>query len=305
MITFKARTSNGEIINSALSGFAFPAGEKHIKREEQRELEPVEIAVAQIEPDTMHDDLFQLAMWNNYLKLENADTPPEGPSKRVLVIPYFPGARADRGQPFGLGVYAQFIRDLDLDQILIYDPHSGMTGDTLHAAADVMTYVYPSDILNTRASKIVMPNVYDGIIAPDRGAHSRAVGTADAFDLPTYTAVKQRDFETGKLSGFSIDLPETGHFLIVDDICDGGGTFLGLAGVVPEGVKLDLYVSHGVFSKNALANLGNTFNRIFTTNSYAPWRPLVLGDPGHFDDSVDSPFRRIDIIRPLLDRISV
>lgn len=304
MITFKARTTNGEIINSALSDFTFPAGEKHIKREEQRELEPVEIAIFQPEPYSIHDDLFQLAMWNDYLKIENADTPPEGPSKRVLVSPYFPGARADRGQPFGLGVYAQFIRDLELDQILIYDPHSGMTGDTLHAAAGVVTLVYPEDILNTRNSKIVMPNIYDGVIAPDKGAHDRAIGVAEALGLPLYTAEKQRDFETGKLSGFSIDLPATGHFLIVDDICDGGGTFLGLAGVVPSAVRLDLYVSHGIFSKNALLNLSLKFNRVFTTNSYAPLR--LLNDHGDFGDiDADDPFRRIDIIRPLLDRISV
>lgn len=300
MITFKARTATGEIIKSALSAFAFPAGEKHLKREEQRELEPTEIAILQPEAASLHDDLFQLAMWAEHLLTQK--------SKAVLIAPYIPGARADRGTPFGARIYAKFIGELWIDQVIIYDPHSEIIVDELELwAADdaVLTVVYPQHILNTRDSKIVMPNKYDGIIAPDNGAAERAAGVADAFGIPLFTAEKTRDFETGKLSGFSIELPETGHFLIVDDICDGGGTFLGLASVVPENVKLDLYVSHGVFSKNALPNLAEKFDRIFTTNSYSPWRPLVLGDPGRFDDTRDSPFRRIDIIRPLLARITV
>jgi ribose-phosphate pyrophosphokinase len=305
MITFKARTPSGEIIESALSSFTFPAGEKHIKREERRALEPIEIAVFQPEAGHLHDDLFQLAMWADYLLGKG--------TKTVLVLPYFPGARADRGQPFGARRYAQFIGELWIDQVIIYDPHSEVIVEELklwsydNGIGDeaIITIVRPHEVLNTRNSKIVMPNKYDGIIAPDKGAHDRANGVAEAFGIPLFTAEKTRDFETGKLAGFKIDLPDTGHFLIVDDICDGGGTFLGLAGVVPEGVKLDLYVSHGVFSKDALRNLAKVFTNIFTTNSYAPWRPLVLGDPSHFDDNGYSPFRRIEVIRPLLERISV
>jgi ribose-phosphate pyrophosphokinase len=299
MITFKARTSNGEIINSALSAFTFPAGEKHIKREEQRDLEPVEIAIFQPEPDSMHDDLFQLQMWAEFVQIKQ--------SKSVLIAPYMPGARADRGTPYGARIYAKFLAEMWINQIITYDPHSPVIVDELKlwsyeadssSPAAAITVVYPKDILNTRNAGIVMPNIYDGIIAPDKGAVERAGGVADAFDIPLYTAEKQRDFETGKLSGFSIELPESGRFLIVDDICDGGGTFLGLAGVISEYIQLDLYVSHGVFSKNALNSLPLQFNRIFTTNSYAPVRTLNF-------DMVDDPFRRIDIIRPLLDRISV
>lgn len=299
MITYKARTKSGEIIKSALSSFSFPAGEAHTKREEQRELEPTEIAVFQPDADSLHDDLFQLAMWAQYALTQN--------SKTVLIAPYLPGARADRGTPFGARTYAMFIGEMWIDQIIAYDPHSEVIVEELglwvHDEA-VVTIVRPEDVLNTRNSKIVMPNIYDGIIAPDKGAHDRANGVAKAFGIPLFTAEKTRDFETGKLSGFSIDLPKTGHFLIVDDICDGGGTFLGLAAVVPAAVKLDLYVSHGVFSKDALYHLKHNFRQVFTTNSYAPTR--VLNDHGDFgDQDADDIFHRIEIIRPLLERITV
>lgn len=304
MITFKAKTRNGEVINSALSPFSFPAGEAHTKREERRELEPTEIAILQFTPDSIHDDLFQLAMWNSYLTIENADHPPLGPIKRVLIAPYFPGARADRGQPFGLRVYADFVRKLDLNQIIVFDPHSGVTGDELHAASDTLTIVRPYELLDSRIAMSAMPNVYDGIIAPDKGAAIRAQGVADAFGLPLFTAEKSRDFETGKLSGSHIEMPKDGHFLIVDDICDGGGTFLGLALTTPERVLLDLYVSHGVFSKNAVHNLPQQFQNIFTTNSYAPLRDLNVLHIGDSASRVESkPFTRIDVTKLLLDKI--
>jgi len=73
--------------------------------------------------------------------------------------------------------------------------------------------------------KLVMPNLYTGIIAPDKGALNRAEALAHAFEVPLYIGGKTRDFETGKLTGFTMEsLPEGGKFLIVDDICDGGGT---------------------------------------------------------------------------------
>lgn len=287
------------MIKSALSSFTFPAGEKHLKQEPHRELEKIEVAIVQIEADTMHDDLFQLSMWSEAVLAEK--------TKSVIVIPYVPGARADRGIPFGARAYAKFIAEMWTDQIIIYDPHSETIVEELELWCRddaTITVVQPKDILNTRNSKVVMPNVYDGIIAPDKGAYERANGVAEAFGIPLFTAEKTRDFNTGKLSGFNIELPATGHYLIVDDICDGGGTFLGLASVVPENVTLDLYVSHGVFSKDALTALPKKFQRIFTTNSYAPNR--LLNDHGDFgDQGADDPFRRIEIIRHLLTYLHV
>jgi ribose-phosphate pyrophosphokinase len=55
--------------------------------------------------------------------------------------------------------------------------------------------------------------------------------------------------------------------LIVDDICDGGGTFIGIAKALPKDVKKYLYVTHGIFSKG-LRELTGHFEHIYTTNSY-------------------------------------
>lgn len=300
MITFKAKTASGEFIKSALTPFTFPAGEAHTKREEQRDLEPTEIAIIQPDANSIHDDLFQLAMWGNYISQENYAT--KGSTKRVLILPYFPGARADRGQPFGLEVYADFIGTLILDQIIIFDPHSEETVRQLKGS-DVgghITVVHSDELFDQVTMRAVL-NQYDGIIAPDKGAVKRATAMADLAELPVFTATKKRDEGTGKLSGFTMEgLDPQKTYLIVDDICDGGGTFLGLAeasGLGPE--SIDLYVSHGVFSKNALLNLSEKFAYIYTTNSYAPSRNLDI-DPVLV--SVQ-PFKRFDVIRLLLSKV--
>ena len=290
MITFKAREASGEIINSALHEFTFPAGEKHIKQTEGRDLQPVEIAIFQPTADSIHDDLFTLAMWADLLAPQHRDL------KSVLIMPYVPGARADRGIPFGLSIYAGFINELQIDQIIIFDPHSQVAPEYLKGYEN-LTVVYSDELFAQKHMTAVL-NGYDGIIAPDKGAVHRATAVANLASIPVYTAEKTRDFDTGQLTGFKLDgLSKHGTYLIVDDICDGGGTFLGLADAIGlDYGQLDLFVSHGVFSKEALKNLSLKFGYVFTTNSYNPKRDLNEGL--EYDK-----FRRFDVIRLLQSKI--
>lgn len=303
MITFKAKTQSGAIIKSAISDFIFPAGEAFIKVEPKRTLEPTEIAIIQPSADSLHDDLFKLAMWNDYLY-------GKAQIDRVLVIPYFPGARADRispgvEEPFGLAVYVEFISRLQLDQIIIFDPHSDVTQDLLEGDRNKVTVVYSDELFEQPHIQQHMITNYSGIIAPDKGAVERATAVASVLDLPVYTATKDRDPQTGKLTGFSIELPddEDGFYLIVDDICDRGGTFLGLLEATGlEYGRVDLFVSHGVFSSDALEILSGKFELVYTTNSYNPKRKLIP----HIFDGLDeelSPFSRYDIIHLLLEKV--
>jgi ribose-phosphate pyrophosphokinase len=81
-------------------------------------------------------------------------------------------------------------------------------------------------------------------------------------------ATKHRDAGTGKLSSFAVPELRTHKVLIVDDICDGGGTFVGIARALPENHThmLGLYVTHGLFSRG-IGELVKYFTRIFTTDS--------------------------------------
>lgn len=296
MIQFKAKDHSGEVYKSALSPFTFPAGEAHTKREDRRELAATEIAIVYGSRD-MHNDLFQLAMWNDTVRKSSPK------SKRVLVLPYIPGARADRGVPFGLAIYAEFINNLHLDQIIVFDPHSKESVDQLNAWSR-LDVVYPAEVLGSNANWEHFQMKYKGVAAPDAGALERAGAAGRAIGVQyTCNVTKKRDFETGKLQGFEV--PEQllqGRWLLVDDICDGGGTFNGILNAlnameVPGGYYpatpndfLDLYVSHAVFSGLAF-NALSRFGTVYTTNTYEPNRTL----PNNYV--------RIDVISTLLKRI--
>lgn len=299
MIKFKAKTVNGEVINSALSDFTFPAGEAHIKREERRELEPVEIAVVYGSTIDLHNDLFKVMMWSDYL------THTDPSIKQVLVIPYFPGARADRGYPHGASVYASMFNNLGIEQIVLFDPHSDVIMEELKSIYDMdVRAFYPADLLRLNHDLHFKKTEFQGIIAPDAGAVQRAAEVALALGLPLFRGTKKRNFENGKLTSFEIEpLNPSDNYLIVDDICDGGGTFIGLAqasGLKKE--QLSLYVSHGIFSGKAVENLANTFNKVLFTNSYHPDRIYRLPDQvgEFFNWKYPDAFHRLDVTNLLM-----
>lgn len=302
MITFKAKEPSGEIINSALSPFKFPAGEAHIKREEQRELEAIEIAVVQSSSGEINNDILSVAMWADYIAQEVAAK--GKPIRTVLILPYIPAARADRGAPHGAKVYAKIINSLNIDQIIVFDPHSEAAALEL-SASDQVRYLYPDDLFKLSHISGIFKE-YTGIIAPDKGATLRAQGVADALNLRLFTAEKTRDFETGKLTSFKLDnLPKNGKFLIVDDICDGGGTFKGLASALGRPKEqIDLYVSHPVFSGKAVDSLPDFFETVYTTNSFNSttnfnadyhWHEKFISQ----DTEGRNPYIRFDVIRLL------
>lgn len=250
-------------MDSPLKAFTFPDGAKHIKGVETQVGE-FEYQLADVR-GLDHNDLFTLAMW--------ADAALARQEPTVLFLPFLPGARADRGVPFGARIYADFINNhVGPVQIITIDPHSQLALDEWEDLPSAVT-VFPferiiKDKIQRADSDEHQP--YVGVIAPDKGAVDRATRAAKVMGVPVYRAEKTRDFETGALNGFHMvdELPAKGKLLIVDDICDGGGTFVGLAEAIGIGYRrLDLWVTHGVFSKG-FDELEDHFGTIHTTNSY-------------------------------------
>lgn len=207
-----------------------------------------------------------------------------------VFIPYFPGARQDRSDgyaPFTARIMSKLLADRATTWV--FDLHSIAT----YEVGDIDRILMPRDLA------VPMPTNIAGIIAPDEGATDRAVSFRDHFypAVPLVQCSKQRNTRTGELSGYHMPpLPSPGTYLIVDDICDGGGTFNLLAHEFcwdPKGQesKLELFVSHGIFSKG-LDNLSPAISRIYTTDSWcalpsndrltviplAPLFPKIMGD---------------------------
>ncbi len=252
----------------------FPGGEAHVALG----LETKHQQVARVESGS-GDELMLLAMW--------ADACNRSGQYSTAVIPYLPGARQDRGTPLGARVYADLLNSMKIDRIVCFDPHSDVLPAMIDRLISIPLEKHPFWASNFRN--------FDGVIAPDIGARKRAEAVASILDAPVYQAMKHRDFKTGTLSSFTCEsLPTDGKFLLVDDICDGGGTFVGLAERIKQdqGWKdLSLWVSHGIFSKG-IDTLNDYFDAIHTTDSHVgvldeeilegvdlhPLLPFLLGE---------------------------
>lgn len=123
---------------------------------------------------------------------------------------------------------------------------------------------------NRSAAKFDLPSEldlseYDLIIFPDESAKKRF----SKVDMPHLICEKIRDQNTGKILEHKIpELPkDVWNVLLLDDLGDGLATFVNIAESLPEGIKTDLFIFHGVFSNNALARGLMWFNRIFVSNS--------------------------------------
>lgn len=185
-----------------------------------------------------------------------------------LFIPYFPAARQDRvmipGEPLSVKVYADIINAMALASVTVFDPHSEVTPALLNNCVTVSNHEFIKQVIANIGTDVKL-------ISPDGGALKKIYKVSEFLGgAEVVECSKSRDVKTGKLSGFKVYAEDLAgaDCLIVDDICDGGGTFIGLAEALKakNAGKLYLAISHGIFSKG-FSELGRYFEQIFTTDS--------------------------------------
>ena len=195
-----------------------------------------------------------------------------------LFIPYFPGGRQDRrmvlGEPLSVKVFAEFINCFDWGSVETFDNHSDVSTALLDNVMNIANHEFVKkailDILSDRRcfSDLV-------IVSPDAGANKKVLKLKQEVDPKNHAGLvkcdKTRDVTNGEITGFEVytDDLRGKHCVIVDDICDGGGTFLELAQELKKKNAGDIYlvVSHGIFSK-PLKNFKGLFKKIYTTDSW-------------------------------------
>lgn len=186
-----------------------------------------------------------------------------------VFIPYFPAARQDRvmisGEPLSVKVYADILNSLKLNKVTVFDAHSEVTPALLDNCEVIPNHAFIAEVLKKIGKEVKL-------ISPDGGALKKIYKVSEYLGgVEVVECSKSRDVKTGKLSGFKVynDDLEGMDCLIVDDICDGGGTFVGLAEELKKknAGKLYLAVSHGIFNKG-FDVFQKDFEKIFTTNSF-------------------------------------
>jgi len=180
-----------------------------------------------------------------------------------LTLPYLPYSRQDRacapGEAFALSVLVNcLVPYLGFDDtITTWDVHSNVAQTLFDSEfeGEFQNVTAASLLQNFELEKDVVFNPSTIVIAPDKGAVERASEVQESLGLSeTVYATKVRNPDNGQI--LRTEVPEDANYrgknlLIVDDICDGGRTFIELAKVLRdyEPSRIDLYVTHGIFSK--------------------------------------------------------
>ena len=240
----------------------FPDGEKHVTINELNRRIPVSIYCR----ITCADDLFCLMQVADVLKRQEMIID-------NLFIGYLMSMRCDRlfdiNRPFSLKLVADIINGIGALQVGIVEPHSNVSLLKIKNSVGVMA------TMEFFYREIVKPNENNlDIVAvlPDNGARSRYQPSS----LPFIVCGKERDPETGKLLSFTVDAGETDckdkDLVVLDDLCDGGGTFVGLAPKLRklEPKSLSLLVTHAI-QLEGIRKVAEAYDHVYITNSYKAW----------------------------------
>ena len=210
-----------------------------------------------------------------------------------LYTPYFLGSRSDIKFEEGSNNYLKeiicpIINNLKLESITILDPHSTVLEGCLNNFRKIDNrQVVERFITDTNATLDSFI-----LISPDGGALKKIYKTAEqiGYKEEVITCSKSRGVD-GKISKTVVPdlhydvISKNKNILIVDDLIDGGKTFIEIAKIIKEQIaeynkshepantsKLYLIVTHGIFSKG-FGELAQYFEAIYTTNSYKDFMP--------------------------------
>ena len=214
-----------------------------------------------------------------------------------LYVPYFLGARSDRKFLAGQSNYLKtvicpIINSQNFSRVTVLDPHSDVLEACLNNFQKITNVNFAStSIKNIGGDKITL-------ISPDAGALKKIYDVAKAVECnDVIVANKLRDMATGRIIRTEVpgldQEPGCKTFVIIDDIIDGGRTFVEIAKAIrdirPKSIfndKIYLVVTHGIFSAG-FEELEKWFTGIYTTNSVkeienrVPYSDILKSMGGH------------------------
>jgi ribose-phosphate pyrophosphokinase len=183
-----------------------------------------------------------------------------------LRMMFFPYARQDKeitnDSTFALHTFCDILKTLELSYIETQDIHNFSA--VADYALNVKNYTSENEIRDT----IACCNT-DTLLFPDYGAWDRYKKYSLGSKVSKVIADKVRDQQTGRIERLTLmGINETdsfGNVLIVDDLCDGGGTFIMAVNELKKyNVKnIDLFTTHGIYSKGTSVLFDAGISRIF------------------------------------------
>lgn len=198
------------------------------------------------------------------------DTFMRASARRVTaVIPYFGYARSDKKDrprvPIAAKLVANLLTTAGANRILTVDLHASQIQgffdipvDHLYAAPIVVEYFKANPIENLI------------VVAPDTGGAERARAYAKRLEAGLALVDKRRERANVADVMNVVGDVRGKNCLIIDDMCDTGGTICKVADALYKAGANDIYAffTHGVLSGSAASNLeGSHLKKIIVTNT--------------------------------------
>jgi len=210
------------------------------------------------ENQSVNDNLMELYLLIRTLRRASAKT-------ITVVMPYYGYARQDRKTkprvPISASDIACMLEQAGADRVVTVDLHCGQIQGFFHNAPVDNLYaspVFTNYFMNKNLDNLV-------IVSPDAGGVERAKKFQERlarFGIPSCMALisKQRA-QAGVVGSMQlIGDVENANAIIVDDLCDTGGTLVRAAQLLKDNGAQNVYaaITHPVFSNNALEKISNS-----------------------------------------------
>jgi len=203
---------------------------------------------------------------------------------KKLIIPYWPYGREDK--KYSTIDMVATINNLfksfvsNVDTIVTYDLHSDawINKTNLNLCNITQNNIW----IRAIDDYLFINEIHEDdcvLVSPDKGSRDKIYKLSNDTNISTIVkGFKKREPSTGKITEIYIEpckkSIEGSTAFVVDDICDGGGTFIPIAKQLRElGVKkLILIVTHGIFSNSTVKLIGvapdKIYDELWTTNTY-------------------------------------
>ncbi len=254
---------NGQIIEQN----CFPDGTARLQMPDDRKLDTEVISV-----EWAYDndgELFALMAVTDHLKSNSY-------RRMELHLPYIPHARMDRCElpqdVFTLKTFARILNGIGFEKVKVLEAHSHVSLALIDRICNENCKAMVDEVMKEIARKNEMNSSDVLLFFPDAGASKRYAGL---FANRSCYGSKNRDWETGKITGLNIVTPDKEFVkdkvvLIVDDISSRGGTFYHSAKELKKmgAGKIYLYISHceNTILEGELIQ-SEDVERIYTTDS--------------------------------------